>query len=92
VGIQKKWMSIFDSFLKIISIIKENSEDLVRLFIVKTLVICKMGQSKWKVEHGTSCEISIDYDIIESKERVVSTEPAVYDLGRKTILVVETMR
>jgi len=94
VGIPKEKMdSIFDSF-------SQNNIDNKRkfgglglgLFIVKTLVDMQDGTIKMesRVGEGTSCEISIDYDIIESKRiEVVSAEPAVYDLGGKTILVVE---
>lgn len=94
VGIPKEKMdSIFDSF-------SQNNIDNKRkfgglglgLFIVKTLVDMQDGTIKMesRVGDGTSCEISIDYDIIESKRiEVVSAEPAVYDLGGKTILVVE---
>jgi CheY-like chemotaxis protein len=43
-----------------------------------------------EVGKGTSCEITIDFDIVESKRsEVVSLEPTIYDLGGKTILVVE---
>jgi hypothetical protein len=42
------------------------------------------------VGKGTSCIITLDFDIIESgRTEVLSSEPPIYDLGGKTILVVE---
>ncbi|TDE04067.1 hybrid sensor histidine kinase/response regulator [Flavobacterium hiemivividum] len=94
VGIPKdKMESIFDSF-------SQNNIDNKRkfgglglgLFIVKTLVDMQDGTIKMQstLGEGTSCEIKIDYDIVELKRReIVASEPVVYDLGGKTILVVE---
>ncbi|PKH67402.1 hybrid sensor histidine kinase/response regulator [Flavobacterium sp. ALD4] len=94
VGIPKEKIdSIFDSF-------SQNNIDNKRkfgglglgLFIVKTLVDMQGGVIKMEsgVGKGTSCEITIDFDIVESqRSEVESSKPAIYDLGGKTILVVE---
>jgi hypothetical protein len=49
------------------------------------------GIIKWKVWWvKVSCIITLDFDIIESgRTEVLSSEPPIYDLGGKTILVVE---
>jgi hypothetical protein len=40
------------------------------------------------VGKGTSCIITLDFDIIESgRTEVLSSEPPIYDLGGKTIVV-----
>jgi signal transduction histidine kinase/ActR/RegA family two-component response regulator len=94
VGISHEKMDrIFDSF-------SQNNIDNKRkfgglglgLFIVKTLVDMQDGTLSMKSElgQGTSCEITIDFEVVESKKiEIVTTEPIVYDLGGKTILVVE---
>jgi signal transduction histidine kinase/ActR/RegA family two-component response regulator len=94
VGISHEKMDrIFDSF-------SQNNSDNKRkfgglglgLFIVKTLVDMQDGTLSMKSElgQGTSCEITIDFEVVESKKiEIVTTEPIVYDLGGKTILVVE---
>jgi CheY-like chemotaxis protein len=94
VGIPKEKIdTIFDSF-------SQNNVDHKRkfgglglgLFIVRTLVDMQDGKIKMEspVGKGTSCEIRLDFDIIESQNsEIVISEPAVYDLGGKTILVVE---
>jgi len=94
VGIPKEKMhSIFDSF-------SQNNIDNKRkfgglglgLFIVKTLVDMQGGtvEMKSEVNKGTTCKITIDYDVVEQKIiPVAAAEPEIYDLGGKTILVVE---
>lgn len=94
VGIPKEKLdSIFDSF-------SQNSIDNKRkfgglglgLYIVKTLVDMQNGTISMNsyVGKGTSCKITIDFEIVEQqKVEAISLEPIVYDLGGKTILVVE---
>lgn len=94
VGIAKEKMeSIFDSF-------SQNNIDNKRkfgglglgLFIVKTLVDMQGGKIKMQsvLGEGTNCEIIIDYDIVAlGKTKTILPKPIVYDLGGKTILVVE---
>ena len=94
VGIPKEKLdSIFDSF-------SQNSIDNKRkfgglglgLYMVKTLVDMQNGTISMNsyVGKGTSCTITIDFDIIEQQKlKTVSPEPVVFDLGGKTILVVE---
>lgn len=94
VGIPKdKLDSIFDSF-------SQNSIDNKRkfgglglgLYIVKTIVDMQNGDILMNsyVGKGTSCKITIDFDVVEQKKLdAVATEAVVYDLGGKTILVVE---
>jgi hypothetical protein len=38
------------------------------------------------VGKGTSCIITLDFDIIESRTEVLSSEPPIYDLGGKTMV------
>jgi PleD family two-component response regulator len=48
------------------------------------------GIIKWKVLGGRYKLYILDFDIIESgRTEVLSSEPPIYDLGGKTILVVE---
>lgn len=94
VGIPKEKMeSIFDSF-------SQNNIDNKRkfgglglgLFIVKTLVDMQDGTIKMHstIGEGTSCQITIDYDIVQlRRSEVVASVPVIYDLGGKTLLVVE---
>jgi signal transduction histidine kinase len=94
VGIPKEKLdSIFGSF-------SQNSRDNKRdfgglglgLYIVKTLVDMQNGTILMDsyVGKGTSCKITIDFDVAEQpKLETVSLEPVSYDLGGKTILVVE---
>jgi signal transduction histidine kinase len=94
IGIPKeKINTIFDSF-------SQNNIDNKRkfgglglgLFIVKTVVDMQEGIIKMEsvVGKGASCTITLDFDIIESERcEVVSSESPIYDLGGKTILVVE---
>jgi signal transduction histidine kinase/CheY-like chemotaxis protein len=94
VGISKDKMdSIFDSF-------SQNNIDNKRkfgglglgLYIVKTLVDMQNGTILMdsKVNEGTTCKITIDFDVAEQqKVKEVVIEPIIYDLGGKSILVVE---
>ncbi|EIA08037.1 hybrid sensor histidine kinase/response regulator [Flavobacterium frigoris] len=94
VGIPKEKLdSIFGSF-------SQNSIDNKRkfgglglgLYIVKTIVEMQNGTISMNsyVGKGTSCKITIDFDVVEQKKlETVSLEPVVYDLGGKMILVVE---
>ena len=94
VGIAKEKMeSIFDSF-------SQNNIDNKRkfgglglgLYIVKTVVDMQSGnvEMKSRVNEGTTCKITIDYDVVQhEKKKVVIVEPVTYDLQGKTILVVE---
>lgn len=94
VGIPKEKMnSIFDSF-------SQNSIDNKRkfgglglgLYIVKTLVDMQSGtiEMKSKVNQGTTCIITLDFDIVPQEEKAeVSPTPVVYDLEGKSVLVVE---
>jgi len=94
VGISKEKMdSIFDSF-------SQHSIDNKRkfgglglgLYIVKTLVDLQGGtvEINSEVNKGTTCQIILDYDIAEQKKvEIVTVQSEVYDLGGKTILVVE---
>ncbi|MFB0911171.1 MAG: ATP-binding protein [Flavobacterium sp.] len=94
IGIPKeKINTIFDSF-------SQNNIDNKRkfgglglgLFIVKTVVDMQGGIIKMEsvVGKGASCTITLDFDIVESERcEVVSSESPIYDLGGKTILVVE---
>jgi signal transduction histidine kinase/ActR/RegA family two-component response regulator len=94
VGIPKEKLdSIFDSF-------SQNSIDNKRkfgglglgLYIVKTIVDMQNGDILMNsyVGKGTSCKITIDFDVVQQKKlEAVPTEAVVYDLGGKTILVVE---
>jgi hypothetical protein len=89
VGIPKEKIdTIFDSFLKTISTIKENLRTWIRLVYCKDISGYARRNNKM-VGKGTSCIITLDFDIIESgRTEVLSSEP-IYDLGGKTILVVE---
>lgn len=94
VGIPKEKLDrIFDSF-------SQNSIDNKRkfgglglgLYIVKTIVDMQNGTISMNsyVGKGTSCTIIIDFDVVEQKKlETVTAEAVVYDLGGKTILVVE---
>lgn len=94
VGIPKEKLdSIFGSF-------SQNSIDNKRkfgglglgLYIVKTIVEMQNGTISMNsyAGKGTSCKITIDFDVVEQKKlETVSLEPVVYDLGGKMILVVE---
>ncbi|MES2239698.1 MAG: 7TM diverse intracellular signaling domain-containing protein [Bacteroidota bacterium] len=94
VGISKEKMdSIFDSF-------SQHSIDNKRkfgglglgLYIVKTLVDMQGGtvEINSEINKGTTCKIVIDYEIVKPKEvEIVAVQSEVYDLGGKTILVVE---
>jgi hypothetical protein len=94
VGIPKdKMESIYDSF-------SQNNIDNKRkfgglglgLFIVKTLVDMQDGTiiMHSTIDEGTSCQITIDYDIVQlRRSEVVASVPFIYDLGGKTLLVVE---
>jgi signal transduction histidine kinase/CheY-like chemotaxis protein len=94
VGIPKdKLDSIFGSF-------SQNSIDNKRkfgglglgLYIVKALVDMQKGTISMNsyVGKGTNCKITIDFDVVKHKKvETISSEPAVQDLGGKTILVVE---
>ena len=94
VGIPKEKMeSIFDSF-------SQNNIDNKRkfgglglgLYIVKTVVDMQNGNVEMDsiVNEGTTCKITIDYDVVQQeKKEVVIVEPVAYDLDGKTILVVE---
>lgn len=94
IGIPKEKIdSIFDSF-------SQNKIDNKRkfgglglgLYIVKTLVDMQDGSVviKSEVGMGTTSEIKIDYDVVESKAvEIVSVVTQEYDLEGKTILVVE---
>jgi signal transduction histidine kinase/CheY-like chemotaxis protein len=93
VGIPKEKIdSIFDSF-------SQNSIDNKRkfgglglgLFIVKTLVDMQNGTITLdSVENiGTTCKITIDYDIVIQDKKEVVADTTVFDLQGKSILVVE---
>jgi signal transduction histidine kinase len=79
VGIPKEKIdTILILFLKTISTIKENLGTWLGLFIVKTLVDMQEGIIKMEsvVGKGTSCIITLDFDIIESgRTEVLSSEP-----------------
>ncbi|TDD75591.1 hybrid sensor histidine kinase/response regulator [Flavobacterium caseinilyticum] len=94
VGIPKdKMESIFDSF-------SQNNIDNKRkfgglglgLYIVKTLVDMQNGtiQMESKINEGTTCVITIDFDISTEKRKLEASPKAVIDdLAGKSILVVE---
>lgn len=94
VGILKDKMDrIFDSF-------SQNKIDNKRkfgglglgLYIVKTLVDMQNGivDMQSTVGVGTICKITLTFDVIERPEaKIIAAESEVYDLGGKTILVVE---
>lgn len=94
VGIPKdKMNSIFDSF-------SQNSIDNKRkfgglglgLYIVKTLVDMQDGTIEMdsKVNEGTTCIITLDFEVLPQEENTdFLVKPTVYDLGGKSILVVE---
>jgi len=94
VGIPKEKMhSIFDSFSQNNINNKRKFGGLgLGLFIVKTLVDMQGGtvEMKSEVNKGTTCKITIDYDVVEEKIiPVADPDDEVCDLGGKTILVVE---
>lgn len=94
VGIENEKIDrIFDSF-------SQNSIDNKRtyggiglgLYIVKSLIDMQGGvvEVKSVLGKGTNFKISIDFDIVvQSQMEIVAAVPAVYDLGGKSILVVE---
>lgn len=93
VGISKEKMnSIFDSF-------SQNTIDNKRkfgglglgLYIVKTLVDMQNGTIALdSVENiGTTCKISIDYDVVIQDKKEVVADTTIFDLQGKSILVVE---
>lgn len=94
VGIPKdKMESIFDSF-------SQNNIDNKRkfgglglgLYIVKTLVDMQNGTIEMdsKINEGTTCIITIDFDVSTEQRKVEApSKVVVYDLGGKSILVVE---
>ncbi|MFV8379825.1 response regulator [Flavobacterium sp. LB3R33] len=62
------------------------------LYIVKSLIDMQGGvvEVKSVLSKGTNFKISIDFDIVvQSQMEIVAAVPAVYDLGGKSILVVE---
>jgi len=93
VGISKEKMnSIFDSF-------SQNTIDNKRkfgglglgLYIVKTLVDMQKGTITLdSVENiGTTCKITIDYDVVIQDKKEVIADTTIFDLKGKSILVVE---
>jgi signal transduction histidine kinase/ActR/RegA family two-component response regulator len=94
VGIENEKIDrIFDSF-------SQNSIDNKRayggtglgLYIVKSLIDMQGGivEVKSLLGKGTKFKISIDFDVVvQSQMEIVAAVPAVYDLGGKSILVVE---
>lgn len=94
IGISKeKLNSIFDSFSQNDINNKRKFGGLgLGLYIVKTLVDMQNGTIKMEstVNEGTICTIAIDFEILPQQEiEVVISEPSVYDLNGKSILVVE---
>ena len=94
IGISKdKLASIFDSFSQNDINDKRKFGGLgLGLYIVKTLVDMQNGTITMdsRVNEGTTCIITIDFDIPpQQKISVEATEPTVYDLKGKSILVVE---
>jgi signal transduction histidine kinase/ActR/RegA family two-component response regulator len=94
IGISKdKLDTIFDSFSQNDINDKRKFGGLgLGLYIVKTLVDMQNGTIKMdsRVNEGTTCIITIDFDIPPQQEiTVVISEPIVYDLNGKSILVVE---
>ncbi len=94
IGISKeKMISIFDSFSQNNINNKRKYGGLgLGLYIVKTLVEMQKGIIKMDSVpgEGTTCEITVDYEIItKEKEPVVEEVPALFDLQGKTILVAE---
>lgn len=88
-----KLTSIFDSFSQNNINNKRKYGGLgLGLYIVKTLVEMQKGSIRMNsiVDKGTTCTISIDYDIV-IREKLPQAEEIneVFDLGGKTILVVE---
>jgi signal transduction histidine kinase/CheY-like chemotaxis protein len=93
IGIPKeKLHGIFDSF-------SQNNIDNKRkfgglglgLYIVRTLIDMQKGSIviNSKVGEGTTCKITIDYDIIARQKEETALEAPVFDLKGKSILVVE---
>lgn len=94
VGIENEKIDrIFDSF-------SQNSIDNKRayggvglgLYIVKSLIDMQGGvvEVNSVLGKGTNFKISIDFDIaVQPQNQIVSDHPTVYDLGGKSILVVE---
>ncbi|MBC7845742.1 MAG: response regulator [Flavobacterium sp.] len=94
IGISKeKLSSIFDSFSQNDINNKRKFGGLgLGLYIVKTLVDMQNGTIRMdsSVNEGTTCTIEIDFDIPPKQEiEVVISEPSIYDLKGKSILVVE---
>jgi CheY-like chemotaxis protein/two-component sensor histidine kinase len=94
IGISKdKLDTIFDSFSQNDINDKRKFGGLgLGLYIVKTLVDMQNGTVKMdsRVNEGTTCVITIDFDIPPQQEiSVVVSEPIIYDLKEKSILVVE---
>jgi signal transduction histidine kinase/CheY-like chemotaxis protein len=94
IGISREKMdSIFDSFSQHNIDNKRKFGGLgLGLYVVKTLVDMQKGTVKMdsKLGEGTTCTITIDFDIVPQQENtVVVAEPNVYDLEGKSILVVE---
>lgn len=93
IGIPKeKLHGIFDSF-------SQNNIDNKRkfgglglgLYIVRTLIDMQNGSITIdsKAGEGTTCKITIDYDIIARQKEESTTETYLFDLEGKSILVVE---
>jgi signal transduction histidine kinase/CheY-like chemotaxis protein len=93
VGISKDKMErIFDSF-------SQNNIDNKRkfgglglgLYIVKTLVDMQNGtiEMESNLNEGTTCVITIDFDVAAEQKKIEPAKPVVYDLEGKSILVVE---
>lgn len=94
IGISKdKLNSIFDSFSQNSINDKRKFGGLgLGLYIVKTLVDMQNGTISMdsRVNEGTTCIITIDFNIPPQKEiSVAAAESSVYDLEGKSILVVE---
>ncbi|MCG9791049.1 response regulator [Flavobacterium algicola] len=92
VGIESDKMdSIFDSFSQY-KIDNKRKFGGLGLFLVRELVTMLDGKFSVQSEigRGTSCKIILDFDIVEVDEQVVEKNKVMeYDLGGKTILVVE---
>jgi CheY-like chemotaxis protein len=94
VGIAKEKMNrIFDSFSQDNINNKRKFGGLgLGLYIVKSLVDMQNGTiaMESEVDRGTTCTISLEYEIVSKPETIVLTEESpVFDLNGKNILVVE---
>ena len=93
VGIPKeKLHGIFDSFSQNNINNKRKFGGLgLGLFIVKTLVDMQKGSINLssKVDQGTTCKITIDYDVVDKRKADLIIDLPIYDLYGKSILVVE---